>query len=972
MLNITAVPVLVGRILLNTLLLLCFLIPFRSAAQGDNCANALPLQNLSNFCSNQGQYTNVGSTPSGFSAATCWTGGPLEDVWFSFVAIGSDVLISIHGNSMMRPRIAIYTGDCAGTLTQPGAGCNNGSAGSPDSQLYVGGLTQGMTYLIRISTTAANEGTFQLCINNYTPPPSVSADCNGAGRLCNKNPVSVSNMSGGGANVNENNGTCISGWGITESNSVWYTWTCQTAGTLTMDILPANQADDIDFALFQLNTTNPCGPRTLIRCTAASCTNALASTGMNATSTDVTEPLDCPFGSDAYVQQINMTAGTSYAILIMNATAANGFTINWGGTGTFTGPDANITSPSLTVCAGEPVTLDGSTSTNYTNLNWNFLNGPGSPNSATGPGPHTVTYPNAGSYTAILNATGNGCTSVEAVNVTVTESATPAFTAIGPLCEGAAAPPLPTTSNNGITGTWSPSTVNTAATGTTTYTFTPDAGQCSAPATMDVTISPSTSTVTFAAVPAFCEGSPAPAFPAQTSTPTVTGTWSPAAISTTASGTYTFTPDAGSCASAATINITVNPLPTVTISSNTPLCVGDALNLTANTVAGGTYDWSGPNGFDSSDEDPVRPGVILSDGGNYTLQLTDANGCVSQASTNVVVGNSVTPVLTAVGPFCSENTTPVSLAANIPGGTWSGNGVTDPNGTFVPSTAGTGTHTITYTHTQGCGGTATMNIVVDDAPPANFTADILLGCAPLTVSFTSDPGMESSEWTFGDNTTASGIGGVTHTYANPGTYTVTLTNTLNGCSTTNSVTNYITVFADPVAAFDVSSTVLTQVSTEVIFYNNSNNATSYSWDFGDETTSTATNPIHTYPQEPGSYTIILTAFSAGGCSDQATLTIVVREDQVIYVPNAFTPDGDEFNNEFKPVLSEGFDLYNYTLLIYNRWGEVIFESMNAEAGWDGTYHGKPVKEGAYSWTIRVKNRTEDKFNVYNGHVLVIR
>ncbi len=656
----------------------------------------------------------------------------------------------------------------------------------------------------------------------------------------------------------------------------------------------------------------------------------------------------------------------------MNATAANGFTINWGGTGTFTGPDANITSPSLTVCAGEPVTLDGSTSTNYTNLNWNFLNGPGSPNSATGPGPHTVTYPNAGSYTAILNATGNGCTSVEAVNVTVTESATPAFTAIGPLCEGAAAPPLPTTSNNGITGTWSPSTVNTAATGTTTYTFTPDAGQCSAPATMDVTISPSTSTVTFAAVPAFCEGSPAPAFPAQTSTPTVTGTWSPAAISTTASGTYTFTPDAGSCASAATINITVNPLPTVTISSNTPLCVGDALNLTANTVAGGTYDWSGPNGFDSSDEDPVRPGVILSDGGNYTLQLTDANGCVSQASTNVVVGNSVTPVLTAVGPFCSENTTPVSLAANIPGGTWSGNGVTDPNGTFVPSTAGTGTHTITYTHTQGCGGTATMNIVVDDAPPANFTADILLGCAPLTVSFTSDPGMESSEWTFGDNTTASGIGGVTHTYANPGTYTVTLTNTLNGCSTTNSVTNYITVFADPVAAFDVSSTVLTQVSTEVIFYNNSNNATSYSWDFGDETTSTATNPIHTYPQEPGSYTIILTAFSAGGCSDQATLTIVVREDQVIYVPNAFTPDGDEFNNEFKPVLSEGFDLYNYTLLIYNRWGEVIFESMNAEAGWDGTYHGKPVKEGAYSWTIRVKNRTEDKFNVYNGHVLVIR
>ena len=269
-----------------------------------------------------------------------------------------------------------------------------------------------------------------------------------------------------------------------------------------------------------------------------------------------------------------------------------------------------------------------------------------------------------------------------------------------------------------------------------------------------------------------------------------------------------------------------------------------------------------------------------------------------------------------------------------------------------------------------------MNILVNDAPPANFTADILQGCSPLTVQFTSDPGMTSSEWTFGDGNEASSIGGAAHTYQNPGTYTVTLTNTLNGCSTTNTLTNYITVFADPVAAFDASNTILTQLETGVSFFNNSNNATTYSWDFGDGTTSTATDPTHTYPQEAGSYTVILTAISQGGCIDQAALTIVVKEDQIIYVPNAFTPDGDEYNNEFKPVLSEGFDLFNYTLLVYNRWGEVIYQKSNfaasdPTAGWDGSYHGAKTAPGVYPYKIRVE-LNNGSFLSYKGVVNLLR
>jgi hypothetical protein len=144
------------------------------------------------------------------------------------------------------------------------------------------------------------------------------------------------------------------------------------------------------------------------------------------------------------------------------------------------------------------------------------------------------------------------------IDITIAAQVTPVFTAIGPLCVGATAPALPTLSNNGITGTWNPATISTAAAGTTTYTFTPDAGQCStATATLDVTVTGAV-TPTFDPVGNLCIGATAPVLPA-VSNNGINGTWNPATISTAAAGTttYTFTPDAGQCASPASIDITI-------------------------------------------------------------------------------------------------------------------------------------------------------------------------------------------------------------------------------------------------------------------------------------------------------------------------------------------------------------------------------------------------------------------------------
>jgi hypothetical protein len=143
--------------------------------------------------------------------------------------------------------------------------------------------------------------------------------------------------------------------------------------------------------------------------------------------------------------------------------------------------------------------------------------------------------------------------------------ATPTFAQIGPLCQNSTAPALPGTSSNGFAGTWSPSTINTATLGTTTYTFTPT-NPCAAVRTMDIVISTQI-TPTFTAVAPICSGATLAALPT-TSNNGITGTWSPA-LNNTATTTYTFTPAAGQCATTTTLTITVNPQATPTFTDRT-------------------------------------------------------------------------------------------------------------------------------------------------------------------------------------------------------------------------------------------------------------------------------------------------------------------------------------------------------------------------------------------------------------------
>jgi len=226
------------------------------------------------------------------------------------------------------------------------------------------------------------------------------------------------------------------------------------------------------------------------------------------------------------------------------------------------------------------------------------------------------------------------CAIITTLDIEVTPEVTPSFDAIGPLCQNSVAPALQGTSLNGITGDWSPATINTAVSGTVTYTFTPnDPAQCAIVTTLDIEVTPEV-TPSFDAIGPLCQNSVAPALQG-TSLNGITGDWSPATINTAVSGTvtYTFTPnDPTQCAIVTTLDIIINDLPTITVNNET-ICEGESVDLTAS--GGVTYAWAPPAGLSATTGATVSASPTATT--TYTVTGTDANGCENTADATVTV-----------------------------------------------------------------------------------------------------------------------------------------------------------------------------------------------------------------------------------------------------------------------------------------------------------------------------------------------
>jgi gliding motility-associated-like protein len=635
-------------------------------------------------------------------------------------------------------------------------------------------------------------------------------------------------------------------------------------------------------------------------------------------------------------------------------------------------PVVNVNSP--TICAGASATLTATGATSYT---WSPAGGLSATSGASvTANPAVTTAYTVTGTTGSCSGTTTSTVTVDPIPVVVVNSPT--------ICAGASA----TLTANGATSyTWSPAGGLSATSGasvtanpavTTVYTVTGSTLGCTGTATSTVTVTPNP--VVNVNSPTICAGS--------STTLTANGatsyTWSPAGGLSATSGAsvtanpaattvYTVTGTASGCTGTATSTVTVNPLPTAVAGNNGPLCPGDQLDLTASTVAGATYSWTGPNGFASALQNPTNASIVAADAGVYTLTVT-LNGCSSTATTTLTLNPGASTVINPSGPYCA-NGSQVTLTAASPGGTWTGNGIINSaTGLFDPSVAQIGNNTITYDVPNGCGGPSSTTIVVLALPTVNFSADVTSGCAPLAVTYTnlSNPLGASVNWDFGNDGSATTIASASMTYVNDGCYDVTLTVTDNqGCTNATTMNDIVCVIPKPIASFTVDNPIATITDPSFQFLNGSANAVSYVWEFGDGTSSTVTNPGHTYPGE-GGYDVILIATNAAGCKDTADLTVKVIEELIYYIPNTFTPDGNEFNNTFQPVFTSGFDPFTFNMKIFNRWGETIFETNNHEIGWDGTYAGKLVPQGTYTWKVYFRDSETDKKYEDFGHILLIR
>jgi gliding motility-associated-like protein len=176
------------------------------------------------------------------------------------------------------------------------------------------------------------------------------------------------------------------------------------------------------------------------------------------------------------------------------------------------------------------------------------------------------------------------------------------------------------------------------------------------------------------------------------------------------------------------------------------------------------------------------------------------------------------------------------------------------------------------------------------------------------------------------------------------------------------------------ANFSYSPTNVSALNSNIQFLNSSSNANSYQWYFGDGSSSTQFEPTHEFEAENCSGFSVTLIASDGNCSDTVMNVIPCSEETIFYVPNTFTPDGDNYNQTFYPVFYSGYDPFNFEMLIFNRWGELIFETHNVEIGWDGTstIRGRKAQDGIYTWKITYKNQYSDERTVVVGHVTLIR
>jgi len=458
------------------------------------------------------------------------------------------------------------------------------------------------------------------------------------------------------------------------------------------------------------------------------------------------------------------------------------------------------------------------------------------------------------------------------------------------------------------------------------------------------------------------------------------------AVGSTQVSTITVTPSTAYCTGTPEqFTITVLPTPDLTVSNDTTVCENGTGTLIATGSGGGggpyTYHW------DFTGSTAATQMVNPTANGSYTVYVENSLGCVSAIETIDV--NLHPPLAGMISPYdtiCPGY--PTDVFANVVGGigtpytfNWS-SGQTQTGGAnhqFSVNPPATQLYTVTVT--DGCETTPlvmTTEVYVAPLPVPSYQILDPEQCEPAVFHIinTTDPALSQyNYWYIEPNDQYINQDTVITDSLWAGSYDIQMIVTSYlGCVDSTYFTDALNVKPKPIADFHHSPNPVLMFNTDVYFTNYSVNGYTYEWWFEDgfPATSTQTNVNVSFPDGvTGRYDVRLVTTSELGCTDTMDYELVVFPEVLIYAPNTFTPDGDEFNQHWQ-VYMEGIDLQDFDLEIYNRWGELIWESHDISVGWDGTYGGKIVPTGTYTWVIRASDMMNDAKYTYNGHINLIK
>ncbi len=454
----------------------------------------------------------------------------------------------------------------------------------------------------------------------------------------------------------------------------------------------------------------------------------------------------------------------------------------------------------------------------------------------------------------------------------------------------------------------------------------------------------------------------------------LTYAWSPGGGSTGAitglgAGTYTVTiSDGGNCPADGSVTLASPPnAPTVSVAAANATCNGSSDGTATVSVNGGTpaygYAWSPQGGTG-----PTAAGLPA---GNYTCTVTDASNCIASAQVTITEPDALVITAQPDTAICLGES--VTLTATASGGTAPYDFTWSPEGPAVTPLAATA-YTVNATDANGCTAIAqSISVEVGSVAPPQFVRDDSLGCSPHCVLFTTaDAGNGSYAWDFGDGTIGSVGPEITHCYVQAGVYDVVLTITGNGgCSGSWTMPQAVEVLPTPNAGFTAYPAVATIEDANIQFVDASSGAETWSWSFGDplDSTSTERSPVFTY-EEVGCYEVQLVVSNTLTCSDSTSYVVCIEDEFAAYVPNAFTPNDDGFNDVWGVVITVGSPR-EFELDVFDRWGGIVFHSEDKGQFWDGTAQGGEQPIGVYQWRLRLRDST-GRIQERKGHLTLVR